>query len=255
MAKIIDLITNAGQVDVKKGIVEEVTKSVPELDFFDAEIIDGTTISTLARTSLPTVAFRNIGEPVSNSRSQFAERTATLKMLSGRAEISDAEIAKNPLMTKDEQCVDEAVATMIAGGKKIASQIWYGKNSDNKGFDGAVELVDAAMVTKAGAGDDTNTNTSVFFVCNGAKTACGLVFSRNSKIVGEGDIEFNHGDIQIKGQKTITIGEVIGYEFVSLGKMTDFIKKGMTPNEAWEKAKGHYGQFEGAAKYIDPRKE
>ena len=27
------------------------------------------------------------------------------------------------------------------------------------------------------------------------------------------------------------------------------------PNEAWEKAKGHYGQFEGAAKYIDPRKE
>ena len=50
-------------------------------------------------------------------------------------------------------------------------------------------------------------------------------------------------------------GEVIGYEFVSLGKMTDFIKKGMTPNEAWEKAKGHYGQFEGAAKYIDPRKE
>ena len=50
-------------------------------------------------------------------------------------------------------------------------------------------------------------------------------------------------------------GEVIGYEFVSLGKMTDFIKKGLSPNEAWEKAKGHYGQFEGAAKYIDPRKE
>ena len=49
--------------------------------------------------------------------------------------------------------------------------------------------------------------------------------------------------------------QVIGYEFVSLGKMTDFIKKGLTPNEAWEKAKGHYGQFEGAAKYIDPRKE
>ena len=50
--------------------------------------------------------------------------------------------------------------------------------------------------------------------------------------------------------------EVVGYEFVSLGKMTDFIiKKGLSPNEAWEKAKGHYGQFEGAAKYIDPRKD
>ena len=49
--------------------------------------------------------------------------------------------------------------------------------------------------------------------------------------------------------------EVIGYEFVSLGKMTDFIKKGDDPNTAYEKAKGHYGRFEGAAKYIDPRKE
>ena len=52
--------------------------------------------------------------------------------------------------------------------------------------------------------------------------------------------------------------EVIGYEFVSLGKMTDFIKKGLTPNEAYEKSIGHYGRFskeDGAVKYIDPRKE
>ena len=49
--------------------------------------------------------------------------------------------------------------------------------------------------------------------------------------------------------------EVIGYEFVSLGKMTDFIKKGMEPNEAYEKSKGTYGRFNDAAKYIDPRKE
>ena len=52
--------------------------------------------------------------------------------------------------------------------------------------------------------------------------------------------------------------QVIGYEFVSLGKMTDLIKKGMEPNEAWTKAMGHYGRFEkeqGAVKYIDPRKE
>ncbi len=49
--------------------------------------------------------------------------------------------------------------------------------------------------------------------------------------------------------------EIIGYEFVSLGKMMDFIKGGMDANEALEKAKGHYGQFDNAAKYIDPRKE
>jgi hypothetical protein len=49
--------------------------------------------------------------------------------------------------------------------------------------------------------------------------------------------------------------QVIGYEFVSLGKMTDFIKKGLEPNEAYEKSKGTYGRFADAVKYIDPRKE
>ena len=49
--------------------------------------------------------------------------------------------------------------------------------------------------------------------------------------------------------------EVIGYEFLHLGKFTDFLKKGETPEAALEKAKGHYGRFEEAAKYIDPRKE
>ena len=49
--------------------------------------------------------------------------------------------------------------------------------------------------------------------------------------------------------------EVIGYEFVHLGKMMDFIKKGLDANEALEKAKGHYGQWDAAAKYIDPRHE
>ena len=49
--------------------------------------------------------------------------------------------------------------------------------------------------------------------------------------------------------------EIIGYEFVSLGKMMDFIKKGDDANTALEKAKGTYGRFADAAKYIDPRKE
>ncbi|MBQ9485737.1 MAG: hypothetical protein IJU83_02745 [Clostridia bacterium] len=49
--------------------------------------------------------------------------------------------------------------------------------------------------------------------------------------------------------------QIIGYEFVSLGKMTDFIKKGIEPNEAYKKAMGHYGRFDNAAKYVDPRKE
>ncbi len=50
-------------------------------------------------------------------------------------------------------------------------------------------------------------------------------------------------------------GCIIGYEFINLGKMMDAIKKGVDANEALEKAKGTYGRFDEAAKYIDPREE
>ena len=49
--------------------------------------------------------------------------------------------------------------------------------------------------------------------------------------------------------------EVIGYQFVKLGKMLEDIRHGMTPNEAYEKNTGTYGRFADAPKYIDPREE
>lgn len=50
-------------------------------------------------------------------------------------------------------------------------------------------------------------------------------------------------------------GEVIGYQFVRLGKMLEDIRHGVEPNEAYKKNIGQYGRFDGAAKYIDPREE
>ena len=49
--------------------------------------------------------------------------------------------------------------------------------------------------------------------------------------------------------------QVIGYEFVNLGKMTDFIKKGDDPTTAYNKACGQYGRVADAVKIIDPRCE
>lgn len=49
--------------------------------------------------------------------------------------------------------------------------------------------------------------------------------------------------------------EIIGYEFVNLGKMMDAVKKGTPAEDALNKAKGVYGRFNDAAKYIDPRHE
>ena len=49
--------------------------------------------------------------------------------------------------------------------------------------------------------------------------------------------------------------EVIGYQFVNLGKVMDAIKKGVDHKEAFEKNIGTYGRFADAVKYIDPREE
>ena len=47
--------------------------------------------------------------------------------------------------------------------------------------------------------------------------------------------------------------EIIGYKFISLGKMMEAIKKGASPDEAFKKNVGTYGRFSEAVKVIDPR--
>lgn len=49
--------------------------------------------------------------------------------------------------------------------------------------------------------------------------------------------------------------EVCGYKFVKLGKMLEDIRNGISPNEAFNKNIGTYGQYENGVKYIDPRNE
>ena len=52
--------------------------------------------------------------------------------------------------------------------------------------------------------------------------------------------------------------EVIGYEFIHMGKFLEAVKKGLDANEALKKFTGTYGRFtaeNGAVKFIDPRQE
>ena len=102
-------------------------------------------------------------------------------------------------------------------------------------------------------------------------------FSDNGLVIGAGLEDLGKGlrsqvgtmyGTKLKGTRYLEMAEgyvtkmaldannqVIGYSFVSLGKMTDFIKKGLTPNEAYEKASGKYGRFDEGVRFIDPRVE
>jgi NifU-like protein involved in Fe-S cluster formation len=48
-------------------------------------------------------------------------------------------------------------------------------------------------------------------------------------------------------------GEVIGYEFVHLGKMMEAIEQGAEPAAALAQATSHYGRFDEAVRTINPR--
>ena len=49
--------------------------------------------------------------------------------------------------------------------------------------------------------------------------------------------------------------EIIGYQYVNFGKMMDFIKGGMSADDALKKASGQYGRVADTARLIDPRHE
>ena len=85
----------------------------------------------------------------------------------------------------------------------------------------------------------------------GLRSQVGTMFATKAK--GPRYLEMAEG--YVTGIALDADDQIIGYQFVSLGKMTDFIKKGDDPNTAWEKAKGQYGRVADAVKIIDPRKE
>ena len=49
--------------------------------------------------------------------------------------------------------------------------------------------------------------------------------------------------------------EIIGYEFVNMGKMMEAISNGTSADEALKANLKTYGRYKDAVKYIDPRKE
>ncbi len=88
----------------------------------------------------------------------------------------------------------------------------------------------------------------------GLRSMTGTIFSTRAK--GVRYLELTEG--YITKLAVDENNEVIGYQFVRLGKMMEAIRHGTDPKEAYESNVGTYGRFkqeDGAVKYIDPREE
>ena len=85
----------------------------------------------------------------------------------------------------------------------------------------------------------------------GLRSQVGTIYSTKEK--GPRYLELTEG--YITSLALDENSEIIGYQYLSIGKFTDFMKKGLSAEEALEKAKGQYGRYNDGVKFIDPRKE
>ena len=85
----------------------------------------------------------------------------------------------------------------------------------------------------------------------GLRSQVGTMYSTNAK--GVRYMEMAEG--YITRMALDDDDQVIGYEFVKLGKMLEDIRHGVPADEALKNNTGSYGRFNEAKKYIDPREE
>ena len=137
---------------------------------------------------------------------------------------------KTILEALNTDLVRDAINTAL---RELFLQIVYGRTQSAFSDDG--------LVVGAGLED----------LGKGLRSQVGTMYATKAK--GVRYLEMAEG--YVTGIALDADNEVIGYQFVNLGKMTDFIKKGDDPTTAWEKSKGQYGRVDDAVKIIDPRKE
>ena len=152
-------------------------------------------------------------------------------MTHSAAMASEILIGKTILEALNTDLVCDAINTAM---RELFLQIVYGRSQTAFSEDGL----------PIGAGLDD--------LGKGLRSMTGTIFSTKEK--GVRYLELTEGYInKLALDKN---DEVIGYQFVKLGKMMEDIRHGKDPKEAYEKNIGTYGRFkaeDGAVKWIDPR--
>ena len=92
-------------------------------------------------------------------------------------------------------------------------------------------------------------------VCDAINTAMRELFLTMYGTLPKGPRYLEMAEGYVLDQALDANGEIIGYRYVSLGKMMEAIRKGVDPKEAFEKNVGTYGRYAEAAQIIDPRRQ
>lgn len=166
--------------DATRGLVEEVVRVSPELDFGFADTIKGLNFRTQVRTAYGKVPFRNANEGTPRFASNYESRLCECFIM-------------NPIWQPDRAVADayergaqaliamEGLGMVEAAMLNLSSQCYYGCANDPKGFPGFLSCVDESMVIDAQATGETAT-TSVWAVRWGMQDA-GWLWGLNGQLV------------------------------------------------------------------------
>lgn len=186
MSTLRELVAGKGY-DASQGIIEEVSKSVPELAFFESLLIPGTSFQGVALTSDPTTGFRAVGSGIAASDEGYRLDTFKLGVLAGLVQRDKAAFDAD-VRGRDAALAAAAVALVRSGMKTLAGKVWAGKKSGSEGFDGAETLVKAALTVDAGG----TSGVSAYAVGKGLDK-CHLVFNESSPMLSSATLEWKEG--------------------------------------------------------------
>jgi len=163
-------IAKANGTDAVVGLIEENLKLTPELDIFPFRTIRGNTYSTWSRTGYTGGAFRMANEGQVGGKSTY-KRSLVETFIFGGPMVVDRAVADAYEDGADAWLAHEASGFWLGSAQKLASQIWYGRAIDTKGFPGLRELLPLGTLSPNGepsvinaTGTTANTASSVYAI-------------------------------------------------------------------------------------------
>jgi hypothetical protein len=142
--------------DAVVGIIEDVIKAHPEIEFGAARTITGINFRTLVRSNLPTANFRNANEGGNASLSQWENRLYSCHILNPYWEYDKA-VADSHEDGAAAAMANEALGAMEAAMVTLGSQFYYGNKATGgqaKGHPGLLDFLDSALTVDAGGTTD-----------------------------------------------------------------------------------------------------
>ena len=189
MATLQSLVTGKGY-DASQGIIEEVSKLVPEIERFETILIPGTTFQSVSHVSDPATGFRTAGNGIDASDEGYSLRDYALGILAGLCQ-RDKAVVDADIRGREATLKAAAIALVRSGMKSLASKVWYGAKTGAEKFNGCAALVKDALVVDAG-NSTADKSASVYAVGLGEEK-CHLVFNENAALLKQAELDWKEG--------------------------------------------------------------